>query len=585
MEPWRLLNITMRLKCLVFLLIANFIIHSARAQKPNEDSVALPVQNEFVKSNELFFDALIAKLHKDELKSKSLFEQFTALYPSQTIGYYELAKLYTSQNKTDLAATNMLKAYKLDTNNKWICEDYANLLARQSKFVEAATLIAKLAKEYPADEVYPIMASDFYEKAGDYKGAIKYVEKAIVLSGDDEDYILRKAQLYQQLKEIDKCVEIYRGLIKRDPKNGKYYKLLADVYEHNNQPQKAAEVLQQAQQAAPGEINIDLALANQALKKKDTLKFRIHLKSAILNGNADLDTRLDLFYGYIQNMTDSMLHAEALPVLHSLLNQYPNEAPLHATYAEFLQADDKNDQAIEEFKKSVALKPSNFIVWEKLLGSLTEKKNADTLIKYADKAIRLFPTQAMCFYFRGIGYYNKSNNPLAIKSLQKAIELQPEEQKQPLATMYIILGDVYHAEKMHKESDEAYDKAISIEPNDAILLNNYSYDLAIRSVQLDKALTMSAKSLTLRPNNATFMDTNAWIYFKKGDYKKAKEILEKAIQIASDKSDPDMHEHLGDVYFKLNDKVKALEQWNMAKQKGSDSELLIKKISEQKLYE
>jgi len=207
------------------------------------------------------------------------------------------------------------------------------------------------------------------------------------------------------------------------------------------------------------------------------------------------------------------------------------------------------------------------------------------LIKYADKAIRLFPTQAMCFYFRGIGYYNKSNNPLAIKSLQKAIELQPEEQKQPLATMYIILGDVYHAEKMHKESDEAYDKAITIEPNDAILLNNYSYDLAIRSVQLDKALTMSAKSLTLRPNNATFMDTNAWIWFKKGDYKKAKEILEKAIQIASDKSDPDMHEHLGDVYFKLNEKVKALEQWNMAKQKGSDSELLIKKISEQKLYE
>jgi Tfp pilus assembly protein PilF len=121
-------------------------------------------------------------------------------------------------------------------------------------------------------------------------------------------------------------------------------------------------------------------------------------------------------------------------------------------------------------------------------------------------------------------------------------------------------------------------------PENPSVLNNYAYYLSVRGVRLADAEKMSKKSLEIRPGEATFLDTYGWIFYKEGDYQDAKKFIEDAIKADKD-ADGTVWEHLGDVMYKLNDVDKAVDCWKKAKEKGTDSKKIDKKIQDRKLYE
>ena len=578
----------MNLKFLLFIPLlswAGLNATDAYCQKAIADTVALPVNGKSVKSNELFFEAMNAKMHNDEKKAIELFEQFVAFEPKCAAGYYELAKYYGDDKKPDKAEANIKKAIALSKDNKWYTEEYANILARQGKYAEAGELMAGLADKETSDADYASAASEFFDRGQKYDRALVYIDKAIMRSGSDEEILLRKVQLYIHMNEIVKAADIFDQLIARDPKNGKYYKFLGDLYDNSKMPDKALEAYQKGEKAIPGEPLLEIGLSEHYLKLHDSANFRVYARKAILNKRLDVSLQTELFYQYIQGMGDSVQNAEGLPLLVNLLEQHPIDAQLLATYGDFLASDQQIDKAIEQYKKSLVVKAANFEVWNRLLNAYAFKSNGDSLVKYSEKVIRLFPNQAIVHYYNGIGHYNKKEYPAAIKALNRAVDMLPETDTKRLADMYSMLGEVYNMTKQHELSDQSFDKALKNDPNNATVLNNYSYFLSERGQKLEEAKTMSEKSLQLRPNEATFLDTYGWILYKKGEYDKARENIEKAINLKQMNADATLYDHLGDVYYKLNNKVKAVENWKLSKEKGGEDPLLNKKISEEKLYE
>ena len=180
---------------------------------------------------------------------------------------------------------------------------------------------------------------------------------------------------------------------------------------------------------------------------------------------------------------------------------------------------------------------------------------------------------------------NKKQYPQAINAIKRAIDIQPENDKPKLAAMYSLLADEYHSNKQDDLSDKTYEKVLSLDPDDASVLNNYSYYLSERGKKLDEAEKMSQKSLDLRPDESTFLDTYGWIQYKKGNYLKAKDFVERAIQLAGNKADAALYDHLGNICYQLNERDKAIEYWKRSKEMGGDDPMLDKKISEGKLYE
>ena len=97
---------------------------------------------------------------------------------------------------------------------------------------------------------------------------------------------------------------------------------------------------------------------------------------------------------------------------------------------------------------------------------------------------------------------------------------------------------------------------------------------------------MSKKSLELRPEEATFLDTYGWILYRQGNFLKARDMVERAVKLMGDKADATLFDHLGNICFQLNEKEKAIEYWKKAKALGGGEDLFLdKKISEGKLYE
>jgi Tfp pilus assembly protein PilF len=125
-----------------------------------------------------------------------------------------------------------------------------------------------------------------------------------------------------------------------------------------------------------------------------------------------------------------------------------------------------------------------------------------------------------------------------------------------------------------------YDAALVYNPENALVLNNYAYFLAINGGDLDKADKMSYTSIRLDPDNPTYLDTYAWILFKKRDYEQAKAYMEKAIEkLASDEeATAEIYSHYGDILFMNGDPDKALTYWEKAATLDPNDELLQRKI-------
>ena len=88
---------------------------------------------------------------------------------------------------------------------------------------------------------------------------------------------------------------------------------------------------------------------------------------------------------------------------------------------------------------------------------------------------------------------------------------------------------------------------------------------------------MSAKANQLNPDEASFQDTYGWIFFQLKDYNNALIWINKSFENGGSSSGV-INEHLGDVYYFLNQEEKALSFWNKAKTLKDTSEFLSQKI-------
>jgi tetratricopeptide (TPR) repeat protein len=201
----------------------------------------------------------------------------------------------------------------------------------------------------------------------------------------------------------------------------------------------------------------------------------------------------------------------------------------------------------------------------------------------SEEAIDLFPNYPLPYFFAGIGNFQLKDFVKARAYLESGKDYVVGNDPL-LEQFYSSLGDTYNELKMYEASYEAYDNALKINPENSIVLNNYSYYLSLRAEKLDKAETMSRKSVDLDPYNHNNLDTHAWVLYQLEKYDDALEWIEKAYRNGGDSSGVVL-EHYGDILYKLGKKDEAFDYWNKAKEQQDYSEFLDKKIKDKKLYE
>ena len=308
------------------------------------------------------------------------------------------------------------------------------------------------------------------------------------------------------------------------------------------------------------------------------------LESLVLNKKFSAADRVGLLAPFLENRNiDTSIKRQTTELVDKFAHQDPPQKEAILLWADVLTADGHLDTALTEYKKVIGLDSTMFSPWQQVMYIYSITSRPDSVINYSRRAAKLFPKSYLPFYLGGMSFAQLKQNDSSVVYFKKAMKQASGENYNALADVLSSLGDVYNTVGNYKSSDSCYDAALEIQPNNVNALNNFSYYLSLRGEKLDLAEKMSAKSLMLRPEEASFLDTYGWILYKQGKYQQAEGYILKAIDRTKGSDDASLWGHLGDVEYKLGNKDKALEYWRKAASKGLDSEDIQQKIKDQQL--
>src|SRR5262249_18409735 len=81
-----------------------------------------------------------------------------------------------------------------------------------------------------------------------------------------------------------------------------------------------------------------------------------------------------------------------------------------------------------------------------------------------------------------------------------------------------------------RESEAAFHALLQRWPDNAEALNYLGYMLADRGVELQEALGLIQHAVSLQHDNAAFLDSLGWVYYRLGEFQQAEGYLDRAAQ-------------------------------------------------------
>ncbi len=536
------------------------------------------------KLERLFMEAEKAKVIEDWESAIKSYTEVLEIDPKNADAHFQLAQIYTSTSHLAEAEKEAGEAMRLDPSNKWYLETLAGIYMNQGKAKEATEVFKTLVSKFPNNAEYYLNLGFLQANSAQFDAAVKTYDLFEKNFGLDENVIMQKKNLYLRMNRFSDAANEAHKLVEEFPGDVEYMLMEADLYRANRMKDKATALYKKILETEPDNAQALLALADLGMQSGNAEQGLESIKKVFANDKVDVDTKIKILYPYLQYWeVQKEKHSDALELAEILTTANPGEAKAWAIKGDLYYLNNENDKALESYLKSLTLKQDIFQVWQQVMVLYNIKKDNANLLKTCNEAMELFPNQFIIYLFKGGAEMENKEYEKAIKSFSKGEKMTGDNVK-VRAQFLANMGDAYHSLNQYEESDNAYDRALKLDPENSYVLNNYSYYLSLRKANLEKAKQMSAYANKLDPDNSSFLDTYAWILFQLNDYAGAKEWQEKAMKAEGGQSGT-VIEHYGDILSKLGNTEEAIKYWKQAKELGTDSGTIDKKISEGKYVE
>jgi tetratricopeptide (TPR) repeat protein len=581
---------------LVFLALAVVLLSSsallAQRNSPKKIAETNLVQAALRESEFHFIEAEKYFILEDYTKALLYFQRALEFNPDNAAIHYKIAEVLAKGTKEEdlmRAATSIEKALKLEKKNKYFYALASSIYAGLSNFAKAEAALETLMQEIKGEDEYLYELAALYVFDKKPNEAIRIYDKAEQLLGVNEVSSSQKQRLYLEQGKIEEAVREGEKLMDAFPDEEHYVLAFAEALSSYKQSDKAIILVENYLKSTPTSSNAKVVLAVLYRESGQEKKSQDFTNNLFDDTNVDVSGKVMLAGPYCENViqnrnkniTDTHLEIFTSAIVKKLIRLYPKDGPVHLLAGDLFMALKLEKEAQQEYIVATNNGINVFEAWQNLLYIDSQLNQFDSLIVHSESALELYPNQAMLHYFNGYGQFRKNHFKEAVNSLEQAKKLSLENPTFK-AEINGMLGDAYNGLKEYSLSDKAYEDALTADPNNSLILNNYSYYLAIRKENLDKAEKMSALLIKNNPTNASFLDTYAWVLFMKSNYREAKKVIEKAI---AGEATATHFEHYGDILFQLNDVNEAVAQWQKARAlRGNNNEQLDKKIANRKLY-
>ena len=576
-------------------LIIAFTLGSATSAISQKDKKKNPtdlVSSARLREAEFFFiEGEKYFILEDYTKALLYFQRVVELNPDNSAVHYKMAEVMSKSTKEEdliKASTSIENALHLEKKNRYFYLLASNIYASLNNFPKAEQTLETMMRELKGTEDYLYELAAYYQYDHKPNEAIRVYNTAENILGINEVSSLQKQRLYLEQGKLDEALAEGQKLIDAYPEEQRYVLGFAETLAQFKQGTKAIGYLENYLKDHTNAGSAKMLLAGLYRDSGQEQKSREFTLMTMNDPSVDVGNKVLMVGTYTtilsqneaKKIKDPDLEAFALSLFEMLKATYPNDPNVHLAGGDLNLTLKRNETAQQEYGLAIHFGSTSFDAWQRLLYLESQSDELDSLIKHSDQALELFPNQAMLYYFNGTAQLRKRHYREAATSLEQA-KKRSASNSNFISEISSMLGDAYNATKDYSKSDQAYDEALSINPNYDLVLNNYSFYLALRKENLEKAEKMSALLIKKNPNNATYWDTYAWVLFAKGKFKDARKAMEKAISNGG--GGAVYFEHYGDILFQLGNIDEAVRQWQKAKTLDNGNPLIDKKIANRKL--
>lgn len=532
----------------------------------------------------MFFEAIRQKNLGNIQNAVQYLSQCLEIDPNSSTAMFELANIHAANEDLTSASLLLEKAISINNANVWYKKRLAQFYQQLRKFSEAADIYSKLLENDPENQEYLYSKAILLEYAQKFDEAIEAYNALEKKVGINEQISVSKERIFVQRGQFDKAFREIEKLIENSPNESKYYGLLADLYIEQGDVENALKNYNKILEMEPDNGFVHFSLASYYLTQNNPEKAFNETLIGFESETVDLQTKLQLFMMMASNRDQSMLtSSKEKQLIEVLQEKYPNEYIIYSIAADYFLRHNELEEASVQLQAALEIDKNDFMLWQQLLLVDNDLQDWNLLYNHTNEVINLFPNQPLGYFFNAVSCIQLKKYDEILKVVDEGLDYVLDN-KQMEAQFLMLKGEAAYNLNDLDEAFKLFDKSIEIDPENYIAMNNYAYYLSEIGQDLDKAERLSGKVIEVFPDNATYLDTYAWVLFKKGEYSLAKFYMEAAIK-NDDEENATLLEHYGDILFMLEETTEAKKYWEKARDRGGDSEVLERKIQENKYFE
>lgn len=504
--------------------------------------------------------------------------------PRNDAALFELAKIHAMQGEFEDALQYAKRAAEIDPNNTYYLSVLADIYTLSNQVEPAIEIYRRLTTLQPQRIDFLMSLANTYLFNKQYNEAIGVFNRIESIIGFSEEVSIQKQRILIDQGRIDEAIAEAEKMVALFPDETMFTELLSELYIEANQIEKAKVLFDKMLESNPESAFANLMLADYYQTRGETDKAFSYLTKAFRSPEMKIEGKGRILYSFYNLSEQNPEYFEkALGLCRILIELHPDQAESYLIYGDFLAREQRLTEAREQFLKAAQLDPSKIEVWQQILIIDNSLGEYETMLAHSNKALEYFFEHPIIFLFNGLANLQLKNYREAASSLEYGAGLAKNDTAL-LVQMHSMLGDTYHYLNDFGRSDQNYEKALKLDPENPTVLNNFAYHLAVRKHRLPEAEIMAREANRLSPGVSAFQDTMGWVFYQLGRYNEAREWIAKAVESASEPSGTVL-EHYGDVLFKLSQAEEALRFWQKALEAGDASDLLPKKIKDRKLHE
>ena len=475
--------------------------------------------------------------------------------PGNDAAWYYLSCIASRNADNAAEAENCLKkAIELSPDNFWYKYALAMLYGSTERVELSVALMEELIEQYPRRSSLRYDVINSYIALGDIPKALEALDDIEAKTGKNEMIGLTRLELV--LKQPGANADsAYLALAEyyKDCKTPRIATSLGDYYVHAYRDTLAMRYYDEAtsmdEDYTPAYYG--KAMINQM--KRQYGSFFENISHFIKDPLFEPALKAQYVSSLLENpQFVRTFSADIDTLLIDLRQTHPTDTTVSSMMSGYYYSTGRPYLSQELLRQNMANHPESFGQTFEYLILLYYLKNWQLLETEASDALSRFPGDNNLLQLRAIAFTSQDNPRAALEDYRAILHNKPSDTT-VLVSTYSAMGSLHHELGDAKSSYKMFEKALKINPDYVLVLNNYAYFLALEGRNLKKARTMSQKTIEAEPDKPTYLDTYAWILHLMGQNLEAKAIFKHAM-LYGGKESAEILKHYATVLDELGEK-------------------------------